>query len=46
MGQDKGSLIKQKQRLLAEANENEIYSLIPISRWCPDTSQKAELQYA
>ena len=47
VGRDKGSLIKQKQRLSAKAKENKIfYSLLPISRQCSATSREAGFQYA
>jgi len=39
MDRDKGSLINEKQRQCAEAKENiQIYSLLPMSKRCPDTS--------
>jgi len=46
MGQDKGSLIKQKQRLCMEEKENKRFILyFPLGRRCPATCQEAELQY-
>lgn len=45
MGQDKGSLIKQKERTCGSKVKRNIYSLLPVSMCCPTHSWEAGLQY-